>query len=416
MRLKSYLAALCVLTLCGTQTPAVGENPANWGNAAPARQGSLPAPGQETIVILPDGVRSPAVLQPNGLLTLPDGSVADQPGTTVLLPDGGSITPEDLRRSLTAPAVTPDNAPDTTIVTPHTATPDNVTPDTAIVPPNAVKPEATPPVKPETPKQEVIVPERGQTNVVVPDSKPAAPAQDSRMHLWQMMPLTEVPNAQKQPEATPEQPKPEKPAVTEKPAPEKKPEVKPEKKPDVKPEKKPDVKPEKKPDVKPVPQQEKKPEVKEQKPEKKPEPKPEKTPRAKPGEELKIPPEAVKTGNLDFLEGCWQGTRPEYYSKRTIRECFCFGEHGGNGKRRVIDPKGGRECIGATKARLDGSGVLHVTSEGASCSDGERWGSAQMTCRGNGQKTPCSWIFTDANGGRQAYEIPFVRVESCGRR
>ena len=73
-----------------------GENPANWGNAAPARQSSLPAPGQETIVILPDGVRSPAVLQPNGLLTLPDGSVADQPGTTVLLPDGGSITPEDL--------------------------------------------------------------------------------------------------------------------------------------------------------------------------------------------------------------------------------------------------------------------------------------------------------------------------------
>ncbi len=39
-----------------------------------------------------------------------------------------------------------------------------------------------------------------------------------------------------------------------------------------------------------------------------------------------------------------------------------------------------------------------------------------MTCRGKGQKTPCSWVFKDANGGRQAYEIPFVRVQACGRR
>lgn len=133
------------------------------------------------------------------------------------------------------------------------------------------------------------------------------------------------------------------------------------------------------------------------------------------GEELKIPPEAAKTGNLNFLEGCWQGTRPEYYSKRTIKECFCFGANGSNGKRRVIDPLGKRKCIGATKAHLSPNGVLSVTSEGAYCSDGERWGQAEMVCRNSGPRTPCSWVFRDANNGSQSYQIPFIRVESCGR-
>lgn len=134
------------------------------------------------------------------------------------------------------------------------------------------------------------------------------------------------------------------------------------------------------------------------------------------GEKLHIPPEAVKTGNLDFLEGCWQGTRPEYYSKRTVYECFCFGKNGRNGKRKVIDPQGGRRCLGSTHASLNSGGVLSVSSQGAVCSDGQKWGSAEMTCRGKGQNTPCSWYFKDAQGGRQSYSIPFVRVQSCGRR
>ena len=142
-------------------------------------------------------------------------------------------------------------------------------------------------------------------------------------------------------------------------------------------------------------------------------PKAPRTPRK--GEPLNIPPEAAKTGDLGFLEGCWQGTRPEYYSKRTIRECFCFGKRGANGKRRIFDPSGSRQCIGATRASLSKNGVLHVYSESAYCSDGVKWGGANMTCRGNGKSTPCSWVFTDANGARQSYEINFVRVESCRR-
>lgn len=149
-------------------------------------------------------------------------------------------------------------------------------------------------------------------------------------------------------------------------------------------------------------------------PEKKPEPE-KKVAKTPVGKELRIPPEAARSGNLSFLEGCWQGTRPEYYSKRTIRECFCFGANGSNGKRRVYDPLGSRMCIGATKAHLASNGVLSVTSSGAACNDGERWGQAEMECRNSGPRTPCSWIFKDANNGRQAYQIPFVRVESCGR-
>ena len=139
------------------------------------------------------------------------------------------------------------------------------------------------------------------------------------------------------------------------------------------------------------------------------------TPKPAFGELLRIPPEAVKTGDLSFLEGCWEGTRPEYFSKRTIKECFCFDSGGRSGKRRISDPKGSRRCTGATRADMNAGGVLRVYSEGAYCDDGERWGAAEMTCRGSGRNTPCSWIFTDAQGGRQAYEIPFLRVPACGR-
>lgn len=158
-----------------------------------------------------------------------------------------------------------------------------------------------------------------------------------------------------------------------------------------------------------------KPEQPKQNPKAAPQPQKEPTKHTKPktGEEMRIPPEAIKTGNLDFLEGCWQGTRPEYYSKRTIRECFCFGASGKSGKRRIYDH--GRMCIGGTRASLSQNGILSVTSSGAACNDGEKWGSAEMVCHNSGPRTPCSWKFRDANNGQQSYTIPFIRVESCGR-
>lgn len=133
------------------------------------------------------------------------------------------------------------------------------------------------------------------------------------------------------------------------------------------------------------------------------------------GVALRIPDDAAKTGNVAFLEGCWQGTRPEYNTKRLIRECFCFGKNGKNGKRRIFDPATKKRCRGSSQATLSANGVLSVVSPRAYCQDGSTWGRAEMTCRNSGAKTPCSWIFGDARNGRQAYKIPFLRVESCGK-
>lgn len=152
------------------------------------------------------------------------------------------------------------------------------------------------------------------------------------------------------------------------------------------------------------------------KPAQKPAPSSGETSRVAPGQPLRIPESAIPTGNLSFLEGCWQGTRPEYYSKRTIKECFCFDSQGKAGKRRIYDiTYSNRQCISAARAKLSSNGVLRVTSDAAVCNDGEEWGSAEMQCQNSGPQTPCSWIFPMAGHGHQAYVIPFVRVESCGR-
>lgn len=128
----------------------------------------------------------------------------------------------------------------------------------------------------------------------------------------------------------------------------------------------------------------------------------------KSGAPLRIPPGAAEKGDLSFLEGCWRGTRPEYYSKRTITERFCFDKNG-NGKRHIQDPRYAGECFGASKGSFDGQGRLIVTSEQGYCSKGAIWGQAYMICEGEGNSTPCSWHFKDAGGASQSYKIPFVR-------
>lgn len=282
-----------------------------------------------------------------------------QPGMLILLPDGRRAA---IQESL------PDGNYSTNlgvVITPSGVIVDGpLKGEQAILPKNVVLPEAKTPepaVQPEEPQA------KSGPSQAAPDPQ-SAPDQNHELTIAELLPMTKVPEAS--PEA--KKPEPAKPEVKEQPkAAQKQPEKK-------APEQKPAAKP-------------------------------------KPGQELRIPPEAAKTGNLAFLEGCWQGTRPEYYSKRTIRECFCFGANGKNGKRRVIDPQGHRMCIGSSQARLASDGTLSVTSSGAACNDGQRWGQAEMVCKNSGPSTPCSWVFRDAQNGSQSYRIPFVRVESCGR-
>lgn len=365
MRIALCLALFMILSLFQAKAGFCDETMTNLRRpeaVAPALTPQLLVPG--AVVRLPDGrttriaeVAPDGIRTELGVLLTPEGTVqgAAEAGTVTL------VEPLAPAASENAPT-----SPESAVVVPETK------PETAQAPENAeaAKAEAQKDpkvVQPAIPDAPVVqVPQ--QTAPSAPTLPENAPRQ---LTIVELLPLT----------PTPDQPKAEKtPARDE-------------------PRKAEPVKPEKAKTQKPV--QPAKPEEAKKKPQV--------------GEELRIPPEAARTGNLDFLEGCWQGTRPEYYSKRIVKECFCFGAGGGAGKRRVIDPQGGRTCIGSSRAKLSREGVLSVTSSGAACTDGERWGQAEMICKGSGQSTPCSWVFKDAQGGSQAYEIPFVRVESCGR-
>lgn len=320
------------------------------------------APGM--FVRLPDGRRTKIAVQ------LPDGSFRTEEG--VVISPAGVAQGFDV----TEPVGVLDEAP---VVGPATPLAELERQAEAALEKNPQE-DRQAPGQPESKQAE---PAQAETAIPVPDAAPTPPlaspeeGKDTPLTLAELIPLTPIPgkNAPTKPETPKEKQK----------AP-----------------KKDAQKPEKN-----VPQEKAKETPKKEKAQSK-------KPRI--GEELSIPPEAAKTGNLDFLEGCWQGTRPEYYSKRIVKECFCFGARGKSGKRRIIDPLGGRNCIGAARANLSPASVLSFSSEGAPCDDGARWGQAEMVCRGSGEHTPCSWLFEDAEGGRQSYEISFVRVQSCGGR
>ncbi len=344
-------------------------------NIRPQRQVIQPVqPAPNTSVILP----GTTVINPSGVTPVPAGQ-PDQ----IIVPDNRAILPDtNVQISVPDTSSVQENKQDL-----HISPEINVTaPDTNLhisVPETPPAPENRPAQPSEPGKEET--PSRANVPVVVPDVVPvpegtvpanAAPPTLSPVQLWQLMPLTTLPkDIQNKPKEKTEPPQTARPSRPEK--------------------KKGTEKPKEAP--------------------KKEAPKPARDAPVRSGEPLRIPEKAMQTGNLDFLEGCWQGTRPEYYSKRIVKECFCFGKGGGSGKRRVDDPRGGRTCFGSTRASMAGR-ELRVSSEGAYCSDGARWGAAHMTCRGSGQNTPCSWVFLDAEGGRQSYEIPFIRVESCGGR
>lgn len=371
MRIVLCLAVLLALALADAGAGLCADTLTNIRRpAAPQVTPRTLVPG--TLVRLPDGRQTRIIeVRPDGIVTelgvtlTPEGTVQGAaetaPGTVV----EEAVSPA-LPETATPEAVAPEVAlPDT----PAQDTPVQDTPRAEVVP---VTPEAQ---SPATQAPEIALPS-ATTPQATPESPAASPeASPHQLTIVELLPMTTTPATKKE-EAKPA-PKPE--------------------------EKK----------TEPA-KQEKAEKPKQEKPKEQAKPKETKKKPAV-GEELRIPPEAVQTGKLDFLEGCWQGTRPEYYSKRMIKECFCFDVNGGSGKRRVIDSIGGRMCIGSSKAKLSKEGVLSVTSSGAACTDGERWGQAEMVCKGTGQRAPCTWVFKDAQGGRQSYEIPFVRVESCGR-
>jgi hypothetical protein len=149
---------------------------------------------------------------------------------------------------------------------------------------------------------------------------------------------------------------------------------------------------------------------------------------------VRIPPSAVKTGDLSFFEGCWLARRPAHPSERIsgkplpgefllgllsaqyayaicgtiITERFCFDKNG-NGRRTIQDPGLAGTCTGASRGRFDAQGRLIVTSEQGYCTGGAVWGPADMVCEGEGNATPCFWRFPGLGGATQSYRISLVR-------
>jgi hypothetical protein len=124
----------------------------------------------------------------------------------------------------------------------------------------------------------------------------------------------------------------------------------------------------------------------------------------KPGVPLSIPPDAAKTGDLSFLEGCWRGNPPEFYSKRIITVRLCFDKNG-NGKQLIDDPQAG-QCVGATKGNFGAKGLLRFTSEKSPCTNGSAYSPTTITCEGEGNATVC---FVGVIDAKQNFRIPFVR-------
>lgn len=432
--MKHMVLGLSLLLTSFLSMPAQAAE--RLGNVQP----EATVPKGDLYFIWPDGQRIPAVPRSDGRIVLPDGSIP-QGEVQLLFPDGQAVPMQpdgkvelpympEKDQTIIQPKETPAGQPEADVVNPEpgkeesgrplseselhllkqgiplheqpdgTRVPLKIEPDGTVTLPDDVAPHQE--IKVILPDGSIVsLPPGSKLDLSKHGVRPS-PKQEAQPSLASLVPVTPVPPAKspavKEPvqEAPQEQgtlaallPKSDISELTAGMEPQAE-------------KKQPPVQKEQRGKESPVPaMQEKQPETRPSKP--------------KPGDELRIPPEAVKSGKLDFLEGCWQGTRPEYYSKRMVKECFCFNKDGRSGKRRIIDRGGSRTCIGATSASMSSSGVLQVTSEGAYCNDGERWGAANMTCRGSGKKTPCSWIFTDAAGGRQAYEIPFVRVTSCGR-
>ena len=152
------------------------------------------------------------------------------------------------------------------------------------------------------------------------------------------------------------------------------------------------------------------------------------------GAPMRIPPDAVKTGDLSFFEGCWKASRPAHPSERIIngrrttgflmellkvrdayavcgtiiKEIFCFNKDG-NGKRFIEDPRNAGTCVGAAQRSFDQQGRLIITSEQAYCDKGGRWELASMVCEGEGDATTCFWRFPDNVKGQKLEKIPLVR-------
>lgn len=350
--MRLYLFTLCALLLVALPletthaAETLDEKVYDPGQTRPGQT----APGQsggDTIIVVPS---TPGQTVPGTVpgQTIPGQLVPSQNGTMPVQPDTQKETP--------------------TIVVPPVPT----VPSVPAVPTIPVIP-----VAPELPKS----PDKEKKDIIVTPVKPVQPVKPEE----KVEPkITEVPKTEDK-LLTPADFLP---TTPEKKAPEK-----------AKPKPKEDPKQGKTEKAPKEAQPEKtKPEKAEVKPEKA-DPKKDK-PRAekKKGEALSIPADAGKTGNMDFLEGCWRGRLSGRAGSQVIDNMgsrFCF-DANGKGKHYLYDPKRNETCVGSANGGVKPDGTLRVDFDNLYCPSGETWypqGDKYMTCRDGGNGADCKWYY-----------------------
>jgi hypothetical protein len=115
--------------------------------------------------------------------------------------------------------------------------------------------------------------------------------------------------------------------------------------------------------------------------------------------ELGIPPQALKNGSVDFLNGRWKAGAgiQDAQTGKPLRLDYAFQ----NGQGRVRVRRGdGIECSGTVAAEMRNGG-LAITSQGpARCNDGGSYKLPEVLCRQGSQST------ADCNGIYQNQQFP----------
>ncbi|MBC7953173.1 MAG: hypothetical protein H7Z12_15305 [Rhodospirillaceae bacterium] len=109
------------------------------------------------------------------------------------------------------------------------------------------------------------------------------------------------------------------------------------------------------------------------------------------GSALVIPPSARQTGDLSFLDGCWNNDTGLQNAKtgERVTVLYCFDRVGGG---NVNYRERAKACTGSVLARIDGAGTLSISVGSASCNDGQSYATEFVRCQSKDDgRADCHW-------------------------
>lgn len=104
-------------------------------------------------------------------------------------------------------------------------------------------------------------------------------------------------------------------------------------------------------------------------------------PRPKPSEDLKIPEDARRRGDMSFMEGCWNNVTGLFNlkTKEPVVIEYCFGKNGEG--EAIVTEQNGRQCVAPARASFDGQGRLQLEDmDDLRCPDGTTYNRNRVQC------------------------------------